>query len=159
MRNKILLGFVALTASLFLWVVHNNLESITQKSSDVKDKITTIKGTDEDVITDLTPLEKVYNQLELGMSRQEALGLVDKEYPIKYNGKNYSVDRNNDGTYFWRWDWEKIIDTNTIEKATLIISFTREGHCVMCKVANATYVYKKGSATIKRGLRADIPVI
>lgn len=142
MRTKILTALFALIAGCFLWVAYNNFKSTAQKSDDLFNEL--IKAMEEVS----TPLERVFDRLILGMERQEALNIVDEEYPINDNAKSYSVGRNADGAYVWRWEWKNEIDSGATESATLMITFTREGDCVMCKIADAVYEYKNNGVTI-----------
>lgn len=117
-----------------------------------------ISMTDKKVLSNI-PLERAYDRLSLGMDRQEALAIMDQEYPLKEGGKYFSILCNTHGEYVWRWEWKKEINSNNVEIATLKIVFSREGERVMCKVINATYVYTNGPVTIRKGLRADSPII
>lgn len=144
MRTKILLGLFALVIGFFLWCIHGNLKSITQQSDNLNNRIKTTKGTiNEKMPSSPNPLEAVYNRLILGMERQEALNIVDEEYPINDNAKFYSVGRNANGAYVWRWEWKNEIDSSTTESATLTITFTREGDCVICRVGDAFYAHER----------------
>ncbi len=120
-----------------------------------------ISMTDKKVLSN-NPLERAYDRLALGMDRQEALAIMDEEYPLKNNSKYFSILCNTRGEYVWRWEWKKENSSNTAESATLTITFTREsdeGYRIMCKIANAIYEYKNGPVTIRKGLRVDSPKI
>lgn len=166
MRVKIAIGLFVLVVGCFLWTAYNGFKSTAQKSDDLFNKL--IKAMEEDSINkevnkevlSLIPLERVYSRLILGMERQEALNIVDEEYPINDNAKSYSVSRNRnaDGEYVWRWEWKNEIDSGATESATLTITFTREGDCVMCKIADAVYEYKNNSEAVRKGLRIDSPI-
>ena len=99
------------------------------------------------------PLERIYDRLKLGMEREKALAIVEEEYPLQNNKNHYSWERNAGGEYVWRWKWEKEIDQDITESAKLTITCTREGDCIMCKVANAVYEYANDAVTVRQGLR------
>lgn len=164
MRVKIAIGLFAVLAGCFLWSVYDSFQSTSKKSDDLFNKL--IKAMEEDSINkevnkevlSSIPLERVYSRLILGMERQEALNIVDEEYPINDNAKSYSIGRNANGAYVWRWEWKNEIDSGATESATLTITFTREGDCVMCKIADAVYEYKNNSEAVRKGLRIDSPI-
>ena len=99
------------------------------------------------------PLERIYDRLKLGMEREKALAIVEEEYPLQNNKNHYSWERNAGGEYVWRWKWEKEIDQDITESAKLTITFTREGDCIRCKVANAVYEYANDAVNVRQGLR------
>lgn len=161
MRVKIAIGLFSLVVGYFLWTAHNGFKSTAQKSDDLFNKL--IKAMEEDSINEeineevlsSIPLERVYNRLILGMERREALNIIDEEYPINDNAKSYSVGRNANGAYVWRWEWKNEISSDATESATLTILFTREGDCVMCKIADAIYEYENGPVVLRKGLRIN----
>lgn len=161
MRTKILAGLLALIISCFLWFIHDGLKTDVVGKNDNLNKKT---GDTKEVLSKTTlsfsnPLEMTYNRLELAMDRESALAIVEEEYPLKDNEKYFSVGHNYDGTYVWRWQWENKTDSGAIESATLVIVFTKEGDCVMCRIANAVYEYKFDTMTIQKDLQDDYPKI
>lgn len=156
MRTKILIGLFALSVSCLLWFAHDDLRTDIGKSDDSDKKTGNTDGAPSKITLSFSnPLELAYGRLALGMDREEALAIVEEEYPINKNAKSYAVGRNADGAYVWRWEWENKTDFGATESAILMIAFTREGDCVMCRIADAVYEYKFDAMTIQNDLRTN----
>ena len=95
------------------------------------------------------PLEKAYKQLSPLMESKEALDIMEKEYPkqqVDIVSNQYTRE------YAWRWTWSNADKTTITESASLTIYFSRRGDCVICRVKNAVYTYKRGDKKERKSL-------
>ncbi len=153
-------ALVALTVSVGIFVYRINkytkeserlnqrVENIDRALSNKKTELTPLSP----VIGSTNPLEKAYKQLVPLMDRQEAMNIMEKEYPkqqVEITINQYTRE------YAWRWTWDNA-ETAMPEKASLTIYFTRKDECVICRIKNAVYTFECGDKKERKSLRDNI---